>query len=76
MRIKIKNKCKFVARILEFLIIIGTIIVTPKAIDYANAWRGYKGYGGEYLLPVMAFILIMIIESILDDLKGAERNGR
>lgn len=73
MSIKIKNKSKFVARILELLIIIGTTIIMPKAINYANAWRGYKSYGGEYLLPVIAFIFIMIIESILDDLKGAER---
>ena len=64
---KIKNKGKFISRIIELLIIVGTIIITPKAIYYANAWRGYKGYGGEYLIPVLGLIAILIIETILEE---------
>lgn len=64
---KIKNKGKFISRIIELLIIVGTIIITPKAINYANMWRGYKGYGGEYLIPVLGLIAIMIIETILEE---------
>lgn len=62
---KVVNKGKFISRIIELLIIVGTIIITPKAISYANAWRGYKGFGGEYLIPVLG--LIAIFETILEE---------
>ncbi len=71
---KIVNKGKFISRIIELLIIVSTIIITPKAITYANAWRGYKGYGGEYLIPVLGMLAILIIETILEE--GAKANAR
>ena len=64
---KIVNKVKFWARIMEFLITLGTIILTPKAIAYANAWRGTKAYGGEYLIPIIALLAILVIETILEE---------
>lgn len=64
---KIVNKRKFISRIIEILLIIGTIILTPKAIAYANMWRGYKGFGGEYLIPIIALLAILVIETILDE---------
>ena len=56
------NKKKFIVRIIELLVIIATIILTIKAIAYATAIRGYKGYGGEYLVPVLGVLIILIIE--------------
>lgn len=69
---KIVNKKKFIARITELIILLATIALTPMAISYANAWRGYKGYGGEYLMPVLGLLLILIIENILQE--RGERN--
>lgn len=64
---KIINKKKFITRIIELVIIIGTLILTPMAINYANAWRGYKGFGGEYLLPILGLLAILVIETIYEE---------
>lgn len=64
---KIVNKKKFIIRIIELLVIIATIILTIKAVQYATIVRGYKGYGGEYLVPVLGLIIILILESILEE---------
>lgn len=69
---KIVNKKKFIARITELIIIITTIALTPISIAYANAWRGYQAYGGEYLMPVLGLLLILILENILQE--RGERN--
>lgn len=64
---KIINKKKFITRILDLVIIIVTTILTPMAINYANAWRGYKGFGGEYLLPILGLLAILVIETIYEE---------
>jgi len=64
---KIINKKKFIARIIDLVIIIATIVLTPMAINYANAWRGYRGFGGEYLLPILGLLAILVIETILEE---------
>lgn len=64
---KIINKKKCITRILDLAIIILTTIVTPMAINYANAWRGYKGYGGEYLIPILGLLAILVIETIYEE---------
>lgn len=64
---KIINKKKFITRIIDLVIIIATTILTPMAINYANAWRGYKGFGGEYLLPILGLLAILIIETIYEE---------
>lgn len=61
------NKKKLVVRILELVIIIATIILTPMAIKYATAVRGYEAVGGEYLLPILALVIILIIETIYEE---------
>lgn len=64
---KIVNKKKFIVRIIELLVIIATIILTVKAITYATAIRGYKAYGGEYLIPIIGLVIILVLEAILEE---------
>ena len=64
---KIINKKKFITRIIDLVIIIATTTLTPLAINYANAWRGYKGFGGEYLLPILGLLAILVIETIYEE---------
>lgn len=76
---KIINKKKFLVRILEILVIIGTIILTILSINYANKLRGHQAYGGEYLVPVLGLIVIIIIETLYEESekkKGDKKNGR
>lgn len=70
---KIINRKKFIARMLDLIVLILTITLTPKAIDYANAWRGYKGFGGEYLIPVLGMLLILVIETIYEETKNSKK---
>lgn len=63
----IKNKRKFIARVIELLIIIATIILTALSINYANRIRGHQSFGGEYLVPLLGFIAIMVIEDIYQE---------
>ena len=64
---KITNKKKFIVRILELITIIATIILTIVSIEYANRIRGYKAFGGEYLVPVFGLIIVLVLESFLDE---------
>lgn len=64
---KIVNKRKFIIRIIQIIIAITTWIVTSKAIAYATALRGYKAYGGEFLLPILGLLAILILETILEE---------
>ncbi len=73
------NKPKLIIRIIELLIIIGTTILTPIAIKYATATRGYEAAGGEYLLPILALVIVLVLETILEeieDYKKERKNGR
>ena len=51
---------------MEIIVILETLIITPKAIHYANELRGYKAFGGEYLIPLLALCIILIIETIYE----------
>lgn len=64
---RIKNKKKFIVRILELITIIATIILTIVSIKYALRIRGYKAFGGEYLIPVFGLIIVLVLESFLDE---------
>ena len=64
---RITNKKKFIVRILELITIIATIILTIVSIKYANRIRGYKAFGGEYLVPVFGLIIVLVLESFLDE---------
>ena len=70
---KIKNKTKFVARILEMLVIILTIILTPMAINYSTVLRGHTAYGGEYLIPILGLLIILVIETIYEENQERKR---
>ncbi len=64
---KVFDKKKFIVRIIELLVIIATILLTVKAITYASVLRGYKAYGGEYLIPILGVMTISVLESVLND---------
>lgn len=53
-------------RILEILIIIITIRLTPIAVEYANSVRCYESYGSEYLLPLFGLIVVFAIETAVE----------
>ena len=61
------NKKRFIIRILELVVILATIILTPIAIKYATAVRGYEAVGGEYLIPLLGLVIIMVIETIYQE---------
>lgn len=75
---RIVNKKKFIVRIIELLLIIATIILTIKAVQYATIIRGYKGYGGEYLVPILGLIIVLVLESILEESENKKhgKHGR
>ena len=73
---KIVNKKKFLVRILEIAVIIGTIILTILAINYANKIRGHIAYGGEYLIPVLGLLIILVIETIYEESESKKRGGK
>lgn len=52
------------ARIVYLLIILSSIIITPYAVKYATSIRGYKAYGGEYLIPILGWIIATIFYEI------------
>lgn len=73
---KISNKKKFILRIIETVVIIATIILTSIAIKYATAVRGYEAVGGEYLLPILALAIILIIETIYEESENKKNNTK
>lgn len=68
------NKKKLIVRIIELIIIIATIILTPIAIEYATTQRGYDAMGGEYLLPIIALVIILVIETIYEESEEKKKN--
>lgn len=76
MKMKVVNKKKLLARILEIIVILETLIITPKAIHYANELRGYKAFGGEYLIPILGLLAILIIETICEEFEKTKRGGK
>lgn len=73
---KITNKKKFIVRILEILIIIATIILTILSIKYATKIRGHQAFGGEYLVPVLGLIIILVLESILEESENKKKGKK
>ena len=70
------NKAKFVCRILDLIVIISSIIFTPVAIDYARNWRGYEAFGGEYLIPLLGLVIVIIIETIYEEIEDKRRKNK
>ena len=50
-------------RIIEIAIMIIFIRLTPTAIQYTDATRGY---GGEYLLPLFGVLIVFAIETAVE----------
>lgn len=73
---KIVNKKKFLVRILEVVVFIGTIVLTILAINYANKIRGRIAYGGEYLIPILGLLIILVIETIYEESEDKKRGGK
>lgn len=76
---KINNKKKFIVRIIELIIILVTIILTIFSIIKATKIRGYIGFGGEYLIPILGEMAILIIEDIYQEKeneKGKDKNEK
>ena len=70
------NKKKFIVRIIELLEIKATIILTILSINYANKLRGYQAYGGEYLIPVLGLLVVLVIETIYEESEENKRRGK
>ncbi len=73
---KVVNKKKFIIRILEVSIIMATIILTIVSINYANKIRGYQAFGGEYLVPLLGLLLILIIETIYEESENKKAENK
>ena len=73
MKLRIKNKKKLIVRIIELLVIIATIILTIISINYATKLRGHKAYGGEYCIPILGCISIMIIEELYQESENKKK---
>ena len=73
---KIVNKKKFIIRILELLTIIATIILTIKSIQYATKIRGHQAFGGEYLVPILGLIIVLVLETILEESENKKHENR
>lgn len=70
------NKKKLIVRILELLVIIATIILTPMAIKYATAVRGYDAIGGEYLIPIIGLLIVLIIEDVYQESEKKRKKAK
>ena len=73
---KVVNKKKLIVRISQVLVILVAIILTPISIKYATILRGYKAVGGEYLLPILASAIILIIETIYEICEDKKKNTK
>ena len=74
---KINNKKTLKVRIIELILLIVTITLTIFSIKYAIKVRGYIGFGGEYLIPILGIIAILIIEDIYqENEKGKDKNEK
>lgn len=73
---QISNKKKFIARVIEIIIFILSIILTPIAIIYANKIRGHTAYGGEWLIPIFGLLIILFLEEYLGNEEKKNENKR
>ena len=69
---KIVNKRKFITRIIELVVLIATLVLTPISINYANAVRGYSSMGGEYLVPVLGALVLLVIETVYEEVENGQ----
>ena len=70
---KPETKIKLKVRVAQAGVIIATGILTKVAIHYAFIERGYKAIGGEYLIPIIGLLVVVIIE---DAYKKSEKRRK
>ena len=63
-----------IARIVYLFFILISIIITPYLAEYATNIRGYKAYGGEYLTPILGWIIATIYYDICENLNNTNKN--
>ena len=73
---KIKNKAKFIVRIIELIVIIVTIVLTVVSIKYANTIRDSKSYGGEYLIPLIGFTIVLVVDDTYTEYEKQKKNKK
>lgn len=56
------------AKIVYLFIILSSIIATHYLIGYATSIRGYKAYGGEYLIPILGWIIATVFYEICKEI--------
>lgn len=61
------------ARIAYLLIMLTSIIITPYAIKYATSIRGYNAYGGEYLIPILGWIIATVFYEICKEINHRKK---
>lgn len=61
------------ARIVYFLIILFSIAITPYVAEYATNIRGYKAYGGEYLIPLLGWIIATVYYEICKEINHRQK---
>lgn len=62
-------------RILETIILIVSIIITPIVVNFANELRGYKAFGSEYLIPIFGLLTVFSIETVIDIKNELKKGG-
>lgn len=63
MKFKLKNKVKFEVRLLQLFVSGITALLIKIAVHYAFLQRGYKAIGGEYLIVILGFFVVVFIEN-------------
>lgn len=60
-------------RVVYLFFILFSITITPKIAEYATKIRGYKAYGGEYLIPVLGWIIATVFYEIFKSINNSEK---
>lgn len=63
-----------VGKIIYLLIIFISIIITPFIVKYVTTHiRGYRAYGGEYLIPIFGWIIATIFYEVFKRIYNSEK---
>lgn len=76
MKIRIIDKTKFIVRIIELIVVIVTIVLTVVSIKYANTMRDSKGYGGECLIPLIGFTIVLVVDDTYTEYEKQKKNKK
>lgn len=62
-----------IVRIVYLFFILISIIITPYMIEYATKIRGYKAYGGEYLIPLLGWAIATIFYEVCKEINDRKK---